>query len=68
MADGRDDDRHAGWPRKKKIHGVLGLGGTQGTTLCTQVMRALPYGFPKVMVSTMASGNVAPGWTSATSR
>jgi uncharacterized protein (UPF0261 family) len=45
---------------EKKIHGVLGLGGTQGTTLCTQVMRALPYGFPKVMVSTMASGNVAP--------
>jgi len=45
---------------EKKIHGVLGLGGTQGTTLCTAVMRALPYGFPKVMVSTMASGNVAP--------
>lgn len=44
----------------KKIHGILGLGGTQGTTLCTRVMRALPYGFPKVMVSTMASGNVAP--------
>jgi uncharacterized protein (UPF0261 family) len=44
----------------KKIHAVLGLGGTQGTTLCTRVMRALPYGFPKVMVSTMASGNVAP--------
>ena len=43
-----------------KVHGVLGLGGTQGTTLCTNVMRALPYGFPKVMVSTMASGNVAP--------
>ena len=45
---------------EKKIHGVMGMGGTQGTTLCTQVMRALPYGFPKVMVSTMASGNVAP--------
>jgi uncharacterized protein (UPF0261 family) len=36
------------------------MGGTQGTTLATSVMRALPYGFPKVMVSTMASGNVAP--------
>ena len=45
---------------KKKIHGIVGMGGTQGTTLCTRVMRALPYGFPKVMVSTMASGNVAP--------
>ncbi|HIJ72575.1 MAG TPA: Tm-1-like ATP-binding domain-containing protein [Candidatus Hydrogenedentes bacterium] len=43
-----------------RAHGVLGLGGTQGTTLCTRVMRALPYGVPKVMVSTMASGNVAP--------
>jgi uncharacterized protein (UPF0261 family) len=42
------------------IHALIGLGGTQGTTLCTSVMRSLPYGFPKVMVSTMASGNVAP--------
>jgi len=42
------------------IQGVVALGGTQGTTLCTKVMRALPYGFPKVMVSTIASGNVAP--------
>lgn len=41
-------------------HAILSLGGTQGTTLSTSVMRALPYGFPKVMVSTMASGNVAP--------
>jgi uncharacterized protein (UPF0261 family) len=41
-----------------KIDGVVGLGGTQGTTLCTKAMRALPYGFPKVMLSTMASGNV----------
>jgi uncharacterized protein (UPF0261 family) len=45
---------------KGRIHGIIGLGGTQGTTLCTIVMRELPYGFPKVMVSTMASGNVAP--------
>jgi uncharacterized protein (UPF0261 family) len=43
-----------------EVHGIVSLGGTQGTTLSTQVMRALPYGFPKVMVSTMASGNVAP--------
>ena len=42
------------------IHAILSAGGTQGTTLATKVMRALPYGFPKVMVSTMASGNVAP--------
>ncbi|MGB3702375.1 MAG: Tm-1-like ATP-binding domain-containing protein [Anaerolineales bacterium] len=43
-----------------KVHGILSMGGTQGTTLATKVMRALPYGFPKVMVSTMASSNVAP--------
>lgn len=43
-----------------EVHGIVAMGGTQGTTLATKVMRALPYGFPKVMVSTMASGNVAP--------
>ena len=43
-----------------KIHGIVSMGGTQGTTLSTKVMRSLPYGFPKVMVSTIASGNVAP--------
>ena len=43
-----------------RAHGVVAMGGTQGTTLATKVMRALPYGLPKVMVSTMASGNVAP--------
>ena len=42
-----------------EIHGIIGMGGTQGTTLCTKVMRALPYGFPKIMVSTMASGDVS---------
>ena len=43
-----------------RIHGIISMGGTQGTTLATTVMRALPYGFPKVMVSTMASGDVSP--------
>jgi uncharacterized protein (UPF0261 family) len=46
--------------KDKKAQGIVSMGGTQGTTLATKVMRALPYGFPKVMVSTMASGNVAP--------
>jgi uncharacterized protein (UPF0261 family) len=41
------------------VHAVLGLGGLQGTAACTQIMRALPYGMPKVMVSTVASGNTA---------
>jgi uncharacterized protein (UPF0261 family) len=38
---------------------IVSLGGTQGTTLGTRVMREFPYGFPKVMVSTIASGNVS---------
>lgn len=42
-----------------ELHGVLGLGGLQGTAACTQVMRSLPYGLPKVMVSTTASGDVS---------
>lgn len=42
------------------IHAVIGMGGTQGTTSCTGVMQALPYGFPKIMVSTTASGDTAP--------
>ncbi len=45
---------------EKKADGIISMGGTQGTTLATEVMRALPVGFPKVMVSTMASGNTAP--------
>jgi uncharacterized protein (UPF0261 family) len=42
------------------VHGVIGLGGLQGTAACTAVMRALPYGLPKVMVSTVASGDTSP--------
>lgn len=43
-----------------KIDGVLGLGGTGGTTLISEVMRALPVGFPKLIVSTVASGDTRP--------
>jgi uncharacterized protein (UPF0261 family) len=42
-----------------EVHAVLGLGGTQGTSTCCNVMQALPYGFPKIMVSTMASGDTS---------
>ncbi|MBX2815027.1 MAG: Tm-1-like ATP-binding domain-containing protein [Saprospiraceae bacterium] len=45
--------------RSGSIHGVVGLGGTQGTTSCCDVMGALPYGFPKIMVSTLASGDTS---------
>lgn len=40
---------------KGEIIGVIGLGGSMGTTLATAVMRTFPVGFPKVMISTMAS-------------
>ncbi|MEM3678040.1 MAG: Tm-1-like ATP-binding domain-containing protein [Candidatus Bathyarchaeia archaeon] len=42
------------------VHGIISMGGTQGTSLATAVMRSLPIGFPKLMVSTVASGNTAP--------
>lgn len=42
-----------------KIQGVISLGGGGGTALGTAAMRALPIGFPKLMVSTLASGNTA---------
>ena len=41
-----------------KLLGVLGLGGSAGTTIGTAAMRALPLGVPKLMVSTLASGAV----------
>lgn len=43
----------------KKIDGVISLGGGGGTAIGTAAMRALPIGFPKLMVSTLASGNTA---------
>jgi uncharacterized protein (UPF0261 family) len=43
-----------------RVQGVLGLGGSGGTSLITTALRALPIGLPKLMVSTVASGNVAP--------
>ncbi len=43
-----------------RLHGVLGLGGSAGTTIGTAAMRSLPYGIPKLMVSTLASGQVQP--------
>lgn len=43
-----------------RIDGVISLGGGGGTAISTAAMRALPIGFPKVMVSTLAAGNIAP--------
>ena len=41
-----------------KLDGILGMGGSGGTTIATAGMRALPIGVPKLMVSTIASGDV----------
>jgi uncharacterized protein (UPF0261 family) len=43
-----------------RLDGVLGLGGSGNTSVATTAMRALPVGVPKLMVSTMASGDVEP--------
>ena len=43
-----------------EIAGIIGAGGSGGTALVTPAMRALPIGVPKLMVSTVASSNVAP--------
>lgn len=45
--------------RDHRIQGVVSLGGGGGTAIATAAMRALPIGFPKLMISTLASGNTA---------
>ncbi len=43
-----------------KLDGIMALGGSRGTAIGTAAMRALPFGIPKVMVSTIASGDMRP--------
>jgi uncharacterized protein (UPF0261 family) len=45
---------------ENRLHGVLAIGGSGGTSIATRAMRALPLGVPKLMVSSMASGDVSP--------
>jgi uncharacterized protein (UPF0261 family) len=42
-----------------KLHGIIGMGGTGGTSIATAAMRTLPVGVPKVMVSTIGGGDVS---------
>lgn len=42
-----------------EVDAVVALGGTQGTSNACAIMRELPYGFPKVMVSTVAAGDTS---------
>jgi uncharacterized protein (UPF0261 family)/ABC-type branched-subunit amino acid transport system ATPase component len=46
--------------RRRDLGGLISAGGSGGTALATRAMRRLPIGVPKVMVSTMASGDVKP--------
>jgi uncharacterized protein (UPF0261 family) len=43
---------------KGKLHGVFGMGGGTGTAIVTHIMRSLPFGLPKVVLSTVASRDV----------
>ena len=43
-----------------RIHGLLALGGSGGSSVAAGAIQALPVGFPKLLVSTMASGDVGP--------
>ena len=45
--------------KEGRFDGILSFGGSGGTALITPAMRKLPIGVPKVMVSTMAAGNVS---------
>lgn len=45
---------------KGRLHGILALGGSGGSSLASQAMRALPIGVPKMLVSTVASGDTRP--------
>ncbi|PYO14534.1 MAG: ABC transporter permease [Candidatus Rokuibacteriota bacterium] len=46
--------------RRRDLGGLISAGGSGGTALATRAMRRLPIGVPKVMVSTVASGDVRP--------
>ncbi len=47
-------------PGRTDLDGVIGLGGSGGTALITPALQRLPVGVPKIVVSTVASGDVAP--------
>lgn len=48
------------WDAKDPISGVLAIGGSMGSALAGALMQSLPYGLPKLIVSTMASGFTKP--------
>ena len=64
---GGGGDGRAGRPRSSarlhaegRLDGILGVGGSGGSSIAAAAMRALPVGVPKLLVSTMASGDTRP--------
>jgi uncharacterized protein (UPF0261 family) len=49
----------SGLYQQGRIDGIIGMGGTGGTSIATAAMRVLPVGLPKVMVSTVGGGDVS---------
>ena len=48
------------WRREGRCDGVMGLGGSGGSAIVSAVLRSLPIGVPKLLVSTMTSGDMRP--------
>ncbi|MCX8022799.1 MAG: Tm-1-like ATP-binding domain-containing protein [Syntrophorhabdaceae bacterium] len=46
--------------KNRLLDGVIGFGGNQGTAIGAMALKALPFGFPKYLISTVASGNIRP--------
>ncbi|KUR76450.1 Tm-1-like ATP-binding domain-containing protein [Novosphingobium sp. FSW06-99] len=59
MIEGSIKAAHA-WHAARPVSGVLAVGGSMGTALAGALMQSLPYGLPKLIISTMASGFTAP--------
>lgn len=49
-----------GWHAEGRLAGAIGIGGNQGTAIAAMAMRPLPLGLPRVLVSTVASGDLRP--------
>jgi len=45
---------------KGEADGIIAYGGSMGASIATRIMQSLPIGFPKIMLTTMASGDVSP--------
>ena len=59
MIRGAIASAHA-WDAEKPISGILAIGGSMGSALAGALMQSFPYGLPKLIVSTMASGFTKP--------